>query len=80
MYIKPQMLCKVNGTFAVELLQYNDITVRVIDFCCSNDSVKCSEAFSVQNESILWYASGDKTIFHALNLIYSVKAVPVTTY
>ena len=79
-YIKPQMFCKIDGTLAVELLRYNDIAVHVIDFCCSNNSVECSEAFFVQNESVLWYASGNKAVFHALNLIYSVKAVSVTTY
>ena len=80
MYIKPAMLCEIDGTLAVELLRYNDIAVHVINFCCSNNSVECSVSFFVQNKCILWYASGDKAVFHALNLIYSVKAVSVTTY
>ena len=80
MYIKPAMLCEIDGTLAVELLRYNDIAVHVINFCCSNNSVECPESFFVQDKCILWYASGDKAVFHALNLIYSVKAVSVTTY
>lgn len=79
-YIKPQMFCKIDGTLAVELLRYNDIAMCVIDVCSSNDSIECSEAFSVQDESILWYASGNKTVFHTLNLIYSIKAVLITAY
>lgn len=74
------MLCKIDDTLAVELLRYNYIAMCVIDGCSSNDNIECSKAFSIQNESVIWYASGNKAVFHALNLIYSIKAVLVTTY